>query len=38
MEKSKLLRKAVYQVDEEMKGKFPSKTMTDDLSDELEYC
>ncbi len=38
MEKSKLLRKAVYQVDEGMKEKFPPKTMTDDLSDELEYC
>ncbi|MGE6594353.1 IS1182 family transposase [Bacillus mycoides] len=38
MEKSKLLRKAVYQVDEGMKEKFPPKTMIDDLSDELEYC
>ena len=38
MEKSKLLCKAVYQVDEGMKEKFPPKTMTDDLSDELEYC
>ncbi|HHP1053862.1 IS1182 family transposase [Bacillus cereus group sp. BfR-BA-01354] len=38
MEKSKLLRKAVYQVDEGMKEKFPQKTTTDDLSDELEYC
>jgi transposase/IS5 family transposase len=38
MEKSKLLRKAVYQIDEGMKEKFPPKTMTDDLGDELEYC
>ncbi len=38
MEKSKLLRKAVYQIDEGMKGKFPPKTTTDDLGDELDYC
>ncbi len=38
MEKSKLLRKAIYQIDEEMKEKFPPKTTTDDLGDELEYC
>jgi transposase/IS5 family transposase len=38
MEKSKLLRKAVYQIDEGMKEKFPPKTTTNDLDDELEYC
>ncbi len=38
MEKSKLLRKAVYQIDENMKNKFPPKTTTDELADELDYC
>jgi hypothetical protein len=38
MEKSKLLRKAVYQIDEKMKEKFPPKTTTDELADELDYC
>jgi IS5 family transposase len=38
MEKSKLLRKAVYQIDEKMKDKFPPKTTTDELADELDYC
>jgi IS5 family transposase len=38
MEKSKLLRKAVYQIDESMKDKFPPKTTTDELADELDYC
>lgn len=38
MEKSKLLRKAVYQIDEGMKEKFPPKTTMDDLGDELDYC
>ncbi|MCM3068563.1 IS1182 family transposase, partial [Priestia flexa] len=37
-EKSKLLRKAVYQIDEGMKEKFPPKATTEDLSDELDYC
>ena len=37
MEKSKKLRKAVYQVDEGMKEKFPSKTSTDVLEDEISY-
>lgn len=36
-EKSKLLRKAVYQVDERLKEKFPSKSVTEDLADELQY-
>jgi IS5 family transposase len=38
MEKSKLLRKAVYQIDEKMKEKFPAKTTTNELEDELDYC
>jgi IS5 family transposase len=38
MEKSKLLRKAVYQIDEKMKDKFPPKTTTNELADELDYC
>ena len=38
MEKSKLLRKAVYQIDETMKEKFPPKTTTNELADELDYC
>lgn len=38
IEKSKLLRKAVYQIDEGMKEKFPSKPTTGHLEDELEYC
>jgi hypothetical protein len=38
MEKSKLLRKAVYQIDEKMKDKFPPKTTTNELVDELDYC
>lgn len=37
MERSKKLRKAVYQVDEVMKEKFPSKTTTDVLEDEIAY-
>jgi hypothetical protein len=38
MEKSKLLRKAVYQIDEKMKDKFPPKTTTNEVEDELDYC
>lgn len=38
MEKLKILRKAVYQIDEGMKEKFPPKTTTDNLADELDYC
>lgn len=38
MEKSKLLRKAVYQINEKMKEKFPPKTITNKLEDELNYC
>lgn len=38
MDRSKKLRKAVYQIDESMKNKFPSKTTTDVLEDEIDYC
>ena len=38
MEKSKNVRKAVYQIDESMKEKFPSKTTSDEVEDELNYC
>lgn len=38
MEKSKWLRKVVYQIDENMRGKFPTKTTTNELADELDYC
>lgn len=38
MQKSKLLRKSVYEIDEKMKDKFPLKTTTNKLSDELDYC
>ncbi|MBJ6361854.1 transposase [Paenibacillus sp. GCM10012307] len=38
MQKSKLLRKSVYEIDEKMKDKFPPKTTTNELSDELDYC
>jgi len=38
MDRSKKLRKAVYKIDESMKDKFPTKTSTDILEDEMEYC
>ena len=38
MEKSKNVRKAVYQIDESMKEKFPPKTTSDEVEDELNYC
>lgn len=37
-EKSKNVRKAVYQFDETMKQKFPPKTTSDEVKDELDYC
>jgi transposase len=37
-EKSKNVRKAVYQIDESMKEKFPPKTTSDEVKDELNYC
>ena len=38
MDMSKKLRKSVYEIDENMKEKFPSKTTTSVLEDEIEYC
>jgi len=38
MEISKKLRKSVYEVNEKMKEKFPAKTTTEVLVDEIEYC
>jgi transposase len=38
MDRSKKLRKVVYEIDEHMKEKFPSKTTTDILEDEIAYC
>jgi len=37
-EMSKKLRKSVYAIDETMKEKFPSKTTTNILEDEIDYC
>lgn len=37
-EKSKNLRKAVYQLDENMKGRFPIKPTLNEVSEELNYC
>jgi hypothetical protein len=38
MERSKKLRKSVYEIDEKLKEKFPTKTTTNVLVDEIEYC
>ena len=38
MERSKKLRKSVYEINEKMKEKFPAETTTDVLVDEIEYC
>lgn len=38
MDRSKKLRKAIYQIDESMKIKFPDKNTTDVLEDEIDYC
>ena len=38
MDRSKKLRKAIYQINESMKNKFPVKNTTDVLEDEIEYC
>ncbi|WP_338652906.1 IS1182 family transposase [Sporosarcina psychrophila] len=38
MEKSKNVRKAVYQFDEAMKQKFPTKTTSNEVEDEIDYC
>ena len=37
-EKSKNVRKAVYQLDEDMKGNFPTKPTSNEVSEELNYC
>jgi IS5 family transposase len=37
-EKSKNLRKAVYQIDESIKEKLPQKTTSNEVVDELNYC
>lgn len=37
-EKSKNVRKAVYQLDENMKGRFPIKPISNEVSEELNYC
>lgn len=37
-EKSKNVRKAVYQFDESMKEKFPTKPTSNEVKDELSYC
>lgn len=37
-EKSKSVRKAVYQLNEEMVGKFPAKPTSNEVIEELEYC
>jgi hypothetical protein len=38
IDRSKKLRKAIYQIDESMKNKFPVKNTTDVLEDEIDYC
>ena len=38
MDRSKKLRESVYEIDKNMKEKFPSKTTTDVLEDEIKYC
>jgi len=35
---SKKLRKSIYEIDESLKEKFPSKTENGTLEDEIEYC
>lgn len=37
-EKSKNVRKVVYQLDEEMVGKFPTKPTSNEIEEELDYC
>lgn len=37
-EKSKNVRKAVYQINDSLKEKFPSKTTSNEVKDELNYC
>ena len=37
-EKSKNVRKVVYQIDESMKSKFPSKPTSNEVKEEIDYC
>lgn len=37
-DQARLLRKSIYQIDEKMKMKFPSKITTNELEDEINYC
>lgn len=37
-EKSKIVRKAVYKIDELMKDKFPAKSTSNEVDDELAHC
>ena len=37
-ERSKQLRKAVYQIDDSIKGQFPPKNIEDSLEKEIDYC
>ncbi|MEE1131120.1 MAG: IS1182 family transposase [Caryophanon sp.] len=37
-EKSKNVRKAVYQLNKEMVGKFPTKPISNEITEELDYC
>jgi transposase len=38
MDRSKKLRRSIYEIDETMKNKFPAKSTTDVLEDEIDYC
>lgn len=38
MDRSRKLRKSVYEIDESMKDKFPSKITTNELMEEIGYC
>ncbi|MGD7029527.1 transposase, partial [Sutcliffiella horikoshii] len=37
-EKSKNVRRAIYQIDESLKSKLPQKTTSNDVEEELAYC
>lgn len=38
LDRSKKLRKSVYKIDESLKNKFPLKTTSEVLEDQMEYC
>lgn len=38
VDRAKKLRKTIYTIDENMKDKFPTKPISNDLMEELEYC